>query len=257
MSGFRPPDLPDILSGPPRGKVLVLAPHPDDETMGVGGTLAMHAAQGDAITVLCVCNGIQGDPDGWFPRDKIVDIRRDEAHAAAKILGIGELRFLDYPDNLSDHDMHQVFEGLPADPAEARRALAAGFAEKLGVVMEEGGFDIVYYPWDQELNGDHWLIGQAVTWLREHRPDLDSAASWLGFEVWSACIPGTVIDISDTMETKLRAIHAYASQELYVDYAHGAAGLGAYRSLLLERGATYGEAFVGRYREPAARSSGE
>ncbi len=149
------------------------------------------------------------------------------------------------------------FEGLPADPDEARQALAAGFAEKLGTIMEEGGFDIVYYPWDQELNGDHWLIGQAVTWLRKHRPDLDVSTSWLGFEVWSACIPGTVIDISDAMETKLRAIHAYGSQELYVDYAHGAVGLGAYRSLLLERGATYGEAFVGRYRKPTEGSSAE
>lgn len=256
MTAFRPPDLPDILRGPPRGKVLVVAPHPDDETIGAGGTLAMHAAQGDAITLLCVCNGIQGDPDGWFPRDKIVDIRRDEARAAAGVIGIGDLRFLDYPDNLSDDDMHDVFEGLPEDPDEARKALASGFADKLGELIQEGGFDIVYYPWDQELNGDHWLIGQAVTWLKTHRPDLAEPISWLGFEVWSACIPGTVIDISDVMETKLSALHCYKSQELYCDYAHGAVGLGAYRSLLLEHGATYGEAFVGRYRSSPDGSGG-
>ena len=248
MTGFRPPALPDLLDGPPRGRVLVLAPHPDDETMGVGGTLTMHASQGDRITVLCVCNGIQGDPDGWYPREDVVATRQQEAHAAARVLGVEDVRFLDYPDNLSDDDMHDVFEGLPSDPEEARHALAAGFAEKLGAVLDGDPFDIVYYPWDQELNGDHWLIGQAVTFLREHRPDLDQRASWLGYEVWSACIPGTLIDISDAMANKVRAIHEYRSQELYVDYAHGAVGLGAYRSLLLERGATYGEAFVGRYR---------
>ena len=57
----------------------------------------------------------------------------------------------------------------------------------------------------------------------------------------------------DYVKSTVRLIEALAAhyRVLYVDYAHGAAGLGAYRSLLLERGATYGEAFVGRYRNPA------
>lgn len=248
MSAFRPPALPELLRAPPAGRVLVLAPHPDDETMGAGGVLTMHAAQGDAITALFVCNGIQGDPEGWYPRDEIVEIRRREAAAAARVIGIGDLQFLDYPDSLTDDDMHSVFEGLPRDPDDARRALASGFADKLAGMLDQGPFDIVYYPWDGELNGDHWLIGQAVSWLRSHRPELDARISWMGYEVWSACIPETVIDISDVMANKLRAISEYPSQELYVDYTHAARGLGAYRSLLLESGATFGEAFVGRYR---------
>lgn len=248
MSGFRPPNVPELLRGPPRGRVLVIAPHPDDETMGAGGTLTMHARQGDAISALFVCNGIQGDPEGWYPRDEIVAIRQREARAAADVIGIGDLQFLDYPDSLTDDDMHSVFEGLPADPDEARRALASGFADKLGQLLSHRSFDIVYYPWDGELNGDHWLIGQAVTHLRAHHPAAAEGVTWMGYEVWSACIPDTVVDISDVMENKLRAIKEYPSQELYVDYSHAAMGLGAYRSLLLERGATFGEAFVGRYR---------
>ncbi|MAE65937.1 MAG: hypothetical protein CMJ18_16825 [Phycisphaeraceae bacterium] len=248
MTRFRAPDVPVTLSAPPNGRVLVVAPHPDDETMGVGGTLALHRAQGDAVTALFVCNGIQGDPDGYLPREEIVPTRRREAQAAADVLGIGELRFLDYPDNLSDADIH-VFEGLPEDPDDARRALAMGFADQLIAMIESDGFDIVYFPWDGELNADHWLIGQAVTHLRSSRPDIAERASWLGYDVWSACIPDTVMDTSNVMETKLAAVHCYESQELYVDYAHAVAGLDAYRSLLLERGATYGEAFVGRYRE--------
>ena len=95
---FRSPPVPAILRAPARGRVLVVAPHPDDETMGLGGTLALHAAQGDPVSVLFVCNGIQGDPEGWFPREEVTRIREAEARAAAAVLGIGDLRFLGYPD---------------------------------------------------------------------------------------------------------------------------------------------------------------
>jgi LmbE family N-acetylglucosaminyl deacetylase len=244
---FRPPRVPDIVRRPASGRVLVVAPHPDDETMGLGGTLALHGAQGDPVTVLFVCNGIQGDPDGWFPRDRLVEMRRDEARAAARVLGIGDLRFLDYPDNLSDADIH-VFENLPEDPDDARLALAMGFASQLSALLTEERFDIVYFPWDGEINADHWLVGQAVSHLRRTAGAVVERVSWLGYDVWSACVPDTVVDTSDVMAKKLEAVHCYRSQEIYLDYAHAVAGLDAYRSLLLERGATYGEGFVGRYR---------
>jgi LmbE family N-acetylglucosaminyl deacetylase len=249
MSGaapFRAPAVPAIRRAPPCGRVLVIAPHPDDETMGLGGTLAIHAAQGDAITAVFVCNGIQGDPDGWFPRDRVVAMREAEAREAAKVLGISELRFLGYPDNLSDADIH-VFEGLPDAPDDARRALADGFAARLAAMLDAEPFTIVYHPWDGELNPDHWLVGQGVSRLRRSRPDLEARVSFLGYDVWTALPPEVVIDTSEVIERKLEAVRCYKSQLFYVDYEHAVLGLDAYRSLLLERGATYGEAFAGRY----------
>lgn len=258
MSGegpFRAATPPRRLERPPRGEVLVVAPHPDDETMGLGGTLAHHAAQGDRIAALFVCNGIQGDPEGFHRREELVEIRRREARDAAAVLGIGQLFFWDHPDNLSDADIH-VFEGLPADPDRAREALADGFAARLGGLLDQmlaaEEVDVVYAPWAGELNADHWLIGQGILRLRRSRPDLEERLSWLGYDVWTACPPDLVIDTSDVIGTKLEAVRCYPSQEIYVDYAHPVLGLDAYRSLFLEAGATYGEAFVGHYKEPRA-----
>ena len=246
VTAFRAPPLPKLRERPPRGRVLVLAPHPDDETMGLGGTLAHHAAQGDHVCVIFVCNGIQGDPDGWFPRDEIVRIREAEAHAAATVLGIRELRFLGYPDKLSDADIH-VFEGLPSDPDEARRTLAYGLAQIVTDAIASGGFEIVYHPWAGELNTDHWLVAQGARIVQEHHAGQIGPA-FLGYDVWSPSIPDVVIDTSDTMAKKLEAVRCYRSQLHYLDYEHAVRGLDAYRSLLLPRGATFGEAFTGAYR---------
>jgi LmbE family N-acetylglucosaminyl deacetylase len=230
--------------------VLVLAPHPDDEAVGLGGTLAWHGEQGDSITVIFVCSGIAGDPEGYFEGRDLAAIRQEEARAAATVLGIGDLRFLGYPDNLSEADF-DVFEGLPDDPEEQRRTLVRGFAGDLERTLESESFDIVYHPWEKELNPDHWAIGQAVVSLIGNRPDLAARISFMGYEVWSPLPPETVIDVSDVIAKKVDAIRCYQSQLFYVDYESRALGVSAYRSILLERGAVYGEAFRGRYREPS------
>lgn len=251
MSADLPPRLPVVLPAPPRGRVLVIAPHPDDETMGLGGTLAHHARAGDHICVVFVGSGIQGDPDGHYAREDYPAVREAEARAAAKVLGISEVRFLGYPDNLSDEGIH-VFGNLPSDPVAARRALAGSLAEILESVITETASTIVYYPWTGELHADHWQVAQGVAHLMRMRPELCQRVDFLGYDVWTALPPDTVIDTSDTMQQKLTAVHCYASQLLYQDYEHAVLGLDAYRSLLLERGATYGEAFVGTFRERSA-----
>jgi LmbE family N-acetylglucosaminyl deacetylase len=247
VTGFAAPPLPLIVGKPPKGRVLVLAPHPDDETFGCGGTLLHHARQGDPIHAVFVCSGIAGDPDGLYDREKLSELRQQEARAAGAILGIGRFTFFGYPDNLSDADYSKVFGDLPPDPESQRRALVSGFATKLAGLVAEDRADIVYYPWTGEINGDHWAIGKAVELFRETRPDLASAISWLGYEIWSACQPKTIVDVSATFADKLRAVAEYKTQLAYREFEPVVRGLGAYRSLLLERGATFGEAFVGRY----------
>lgn len=248
---FEPPRPPVAVRRPPRGPVLVIAPHPDDETMGCGGTLALHARQGDAIHAVFVCSGVQGDPDGYFPRASLPEIRQEEARAAAAELGIGRLTFCGYPDNLSDADYTQ-FENLPAGAEAQRRALVAGCASRLAEIVAADRPATVYYPWDGELNPDHWAVGRAVTLLRATRPDLAEASSWLGYDVWTPCAADVVVDVSDAVDAKVRAVRAYRSQLIYRDYEPAVLGLDAYRSLFLEPGATYGEGFVGRYREGAS-----
>jgi LmbE family N-acetylglucosaminyl deacetylase len=246
MQPFRAPPAPRILYRPPRGRVLVLAPHPDDETMGLGGTLAHHAGQGDPITVVFVCSGIQGDPDRYFPPEHIVALREEEARRAAEVLGISKLRFLGYPDNLSDADIH-LFEGLPAEPDEARRVLARDLAGMVVDWVLKEGYSIVYHPWEGEINADHWLVGQAARLAKDQLWSGGRPTAFLGYDVWSPSVPDIVIDTSDVMARKLLAVRCYHTQLVYMDYEHAVRGLDAYRSLFLERGATFGEGFVGDY----------
>ena len=76
--------------------VLALGAHPDDAEIGCGGTLALHADAGDRVTIACVTDGEAGGMG--VPPVKLARIRREEAAAAAVVLGVEEIRFLGFPD---------------------------------------------------------------------------------------------------------------------------------------------------------------
>jgi LmbE family N-acetylglucosaminyl deacetylase len=92
----------------PRRLLAVLA-HPDDETLGFGGTLAKYAAEGVEVSLVTATRGemgrytthARGSPQHPGP-EALGRIREAEVRAAAKILGIGDLTFLDYRDQALD-----------------------------------------------------------------------------------------------------------------------------------------------------------
>ncbi len=100
---------------------MVITGHPDDETLGTGGTLVHYASQGIETYVLCGTRGQSGryldhrlgDP-GHPGREKLAAIREKELRAAAAVLGVREVAFLDYVDGELDQ----------ADPSEAIARIA-------------------------------------------------------------------------------------------------------------------------------------
>jgi len=72
--------------------ILVIAPHPDDETIGCGGALCLHAAKGDRVVVVFLTSGELGLKE--LAPAKAWQVRESEAQAAAKHLGITRLEFL-------------------------------------------------------------------------------------------------------------------------------------------------------------------
>src|SRR6185295_3505842 len=82
-----PLPYPSTWTAPPAGRVLVLAPHADDETIGCGGAIALHVAQGDPVAIAIATDGMRGDPDGRFAGSDYRELRRSEARAAAGALG--------------------------------------------------------------------------------------------------------------------------------------------------------------------------
>lgn len=79
---------------------LVLAPHPDDETLGCGALIARKTAAGTPVSVVFACDGRHSHRSGIMPPDALAALRRREALAACSRLGVGaeRVRFLDHED---------------------------------------------------------------------------------------------------------------------------------------------------------------
>ncbi|HPC82948.1 MAG TPA: PIG-L family deacetylase [Thermoanaerobaculaceae bacterium] len=194
---------------PPGRQWLVLAPHPDDETLGLGGTLALAAGRGVEIAIVCLTSG---DAQG------VAGVREDEARRAAGELGVAPPLFWRLPDR-----------GLGA--------MRSGLAARLGRLFDESGAETVVTPSLVELHPDHRAVALAVqvalrrrfAWgLRRRAP------AWVvAYEVGAPLLPNLLVEVDATWDRKRRALACYASQLGFRPYAAVTEGLGALRTLTL------------------------
>jgi LmbE family N-acetylglucosaminyl deacetylase len=216
--------LPRAVVAPPHGRVLLLAPHADDDVMGAGGTCALHARQGDPVHVLVCYDGLEGDPEQRFARDELREERRREARAGGAHLGLVDYEFLEYP------------EGHLPTPAELLAA-SSWLANRL----HELAIDVVYCPWVGEHHLDHHVLARTA------RLALALAGfrgqAW-GYEVWTPLVPTVVVDITSVFERKVEALREHRSQLVYRDIVHHGLALSAHRAMYLARDARHGEAFA-------------
>lgn len=122
------------------GKAVIFAPHPDDETLGCGGTIAQKIVQGYSVSVVFLTDGRNALKEIGISEpspSELKEIRRDEAIRAAKVLGVNQedLFFLDIED------------GLLAK-------YEAKVAEKISVILEDFPGE-VYLPQEKEYHVDH------------------------------------------------------------------------------------------------------
>jgi LmbE family N-acetylglucosaminyl deacetylase len=137
-------ELPDL--GEP-AVVVVVVPHPDDETLGAGGLLHRLRAVGTPVTVVFVTDGAAGYPgSGPDQAEELARIRRDEALAALATLDITADRavFLDVPD------------GDVAGSAEVE------LAQRLGPLLAGHQADLCLAPWPLDPHPDHQAVGRAA-----------------------------------------------------------------------------------------------
>jgi N-acetylglucosamine malate deacetylase 1 len=208
--------------------VFVLAPHPDDEAIGCGGTLAHHAARGDRVAVVFLTSGELGLKH--LPREQAWRIREAEAERAAEMLGLTAVEFLRRPDWL-----------LSEDAREASRLL--------GQLLEREAPDRIYLPHSREAHPDHRACEPLLrAALRERRLP---GPTLYAYEVWTPLSEFQLVkDVSDKMACKLRAVRCYRSQLAYVRYDRAVRGLNQYRGCVAGRCA-YAEVF-----EAVARDAG-
>lgn len=83
---------------PSERRALVIAAHPDDADFGAAGTAALWTREGWEFTYLVCTNGAKGSDDESMTPSQLIRMRRDEQRAAAKVLGVKDVMFLDYED---------------------------------------------------------------------------------------------------------------------------------------------------------------
>jgi LmbE family N-acetylglucosaminyl deacetylase len=186
-------------------RVLVVSPHPDDESLGCGGTLRGHVVAGDTVRVLFLTSGENGGHG--LPPEAVAGLREKEAAEAAAILGIAEITFCREKDG--------ALTTTPSLVEHVRRAI------------EDFRPDVIYLPHEQEMHPDHRAAVDVVRQVLEgcaSRPDV-----WM-FEVWTPTQRiDQVVDISAYAEVKRQAIRAYRSQCAVIDFEQAVMGLNRYR----------------------------
>lgn len=203
-------------------KALVIAPHPDDEVLGAGGTIARLARQGCDVQVCVLTRGHASR----FPEAMTAHVRRESAVAHRK-LAVSRTHFCD----------------LPA--AELDQVPHAELNARLGEIIDEMEPDALFLPFVGDIHLDHQLTFlSAMVAARprhERAPSLVlayetlSETNWLAPGVTPAFIPNFFVDISDTLETKLDAFAAYESQ---VRAFPDERSIEALRALAIVRGAS-------------------
>src|SRR6266404_3238780 len=168
--------------------IVVIAPHPDDEAIGCGGSICLHVERGDRVVAVFLTSGELGlkhlsPAQAW-------GIREGEARCAARVLGLAGLHFLRQPD-------WYLGQGI-------RKAATA-----LRPIIVSEAPAIVYLPHPTEWHPDHKAsLAIARSALgRIQKPTLR------GYEVWTPLTEfDHVTDISQVMSRKLRAVRAHVSQ---------------------------------------------
>ncbi len=187
-------------------RLLVVQPHPDDAEVGAGATIAKLARDGAAIACLTVTDGRLGTEDPAVDPAELVRIRRREGEESARILGVAETYWLDFPD------------GGIMDPAQVRARITRVLRQfKPDALM-------VNDPWlPYEAHPDHRAVGLAALeaclfsgfphycpeqlkeeGLAPHK--VDQVALYL------SAYPNTYVDVTATWDLKLEALRRHQSQ---------------------------------------------
>lgn len=217
-------------------RALVICAHPDDEVLGLGGTIKKMTNAGIQVDVLMFANGNEGYTT-MEDKERIVEIRRKEREAVRQILGIHHFETYDYEDY-----------AIPANEVTYKICMKAIRTYKPDAVF-------THYWKEYNTHKSVASIASDAFWQAGWICSLDLGDPWKAqalyhFEVIEL-LPHVshIVDITDTFEAKMEAMRAYASQCTVVSGA-----LQQIEGKALMRGAQaglkYGEAFLKNINRP-------
>ncbi|MDP9430267.1 MAG: PIG-L family deacetylase [Actinomycetota bacterium] len=196
-------------------RALCVLAHPDDVDFGSAGTVATWTSAGTEVTYLIVTDGDAGGFDDT-PRERMGPLRRAEQEAAAKAVGVTDVRFLGYSDGRLEltldlrRDISRVIRQV-----RPQRVLTSS-PERM---------------WDRigTSHPDHMTVGEST--LRAVYPDArnpfafpelladEGLAAWTVSEVWLGASPRAdhVVDVTDVVELKFAALKSHLTQVSHID----------------------------------------
>jgi len=203
-----------ILRGPIENKrILVIAPHPDDEIFGPGGTLIQSIRKGSCVSTLYLTTG----------SDYCADRMREEAKAVGKQVGY-DTYFLEYRAG-----------SLPIDQE---------CIERFSKMVNEYSPDVVFIPFCLDDHDDHRRASHILL-LADKMGLLKCDFQIWAYQVYTSIIPSVVVDITDVAQEKEAAIRIWESQMEKRDWVQFSLGLNAYnvRFLPYNKPGGYAETF--------------
>ena len=179
--------------------ILVVAPHPDDEILGVGGTMAKHIANGNSVFVCVVTKG--------YPplfNEERVERTRSYARDCHRFLGVKNTFFLDFPSVLLEKENRYEIN------------------DKLLKIVKDVAPDEVYIPHYGDMQKDHQIVADAcmVALRPKYSPQVPkiysyetlSETAWNSPSVQNEFIPNVYVDISKELSIKLAALDFFKTQ---------------------------------------------
>jgi LmbE family N-acetylglucosaminyl deacetylase len=213
-------------------RILVFAAHPDDEVLGMGGTIARHAVRGDAVRVVCVTDGSSTQYPGDAGRR---EQKNREARAAAETLGVREYVHLDLPDMRLDTLPHVEINRVVEEHVQAQRP------------------EVVYTA-HPDVNRDHRMLFDSVAVATRPAPDQParriltyaptSSTEWTPAATnWF--VPNWFVDITDTLARKLDAFACFETEQRPYPHPRSTRALEAHAEFFgATVGCEYAEPFV-------------
>lgn len=200
-----------MLSDSEVQRVLAVVAHPDDVDFSAAGSIALWTDAGIEVTYCIVTDGDAGGYDQSVPRAEMVQVRRAEQTAAAKQVGVHDLRWLGYPDGRVEPTL-----ALRRDIARVIRQVRP---DRVVTASPERNYARI-----GASHPDHRAVGSAA--LDAVYPDArnpfafpellaeEGLAPWTVREVWLAASPsaGHYVDVTSSFPRKVAALRAHESQ---------------------------------------------
>jgi LmbE family N-acetylglucosaminyl deacetylase len=209
-----------VLEDSEVSRILVISAHPDDVDFGAAGTVARWTGAGTEVSYCIVTDGDAGGSDHSVSRPEMATLRRAEQTAAAKQVGVHDIRFLGYPDGRLEatlglrKDLARVIRQVRPDrvlcPSPERNYARAGISHPDHRAAGSAALDAVY-PDARNPFAFPDLLADA------------GLEPWKVREVWitGSQSPNHYVDITEVFSRKVAALHAHASQTGHMDDLEG------------------------------------